>query len=115
MNPLRPLLTTTQRGRLLLGLPLMLAIACERAERDAASVGAESAVSQSISRSTSLEGNTIEIRLDREQVLVGDPIRLIVVATPAADRIAARLGAAMRMSHDFRVAPPRALWCQCCS
>lgn len=88
MNPLRPLLTTTQRRRLLLGLPLMLAIACERAERDAASVGAESAVSQSISRSTSLEGNTIEIRLDREQVLVGDPIRLIVVATPAADRIA---------------------------
>ena len=88
MNPLRPLLTTTQRGRLLLGLPLMLAIACERAERDAASAGTESAVSQSISRYTSLEGNTIEIRLDREQVLVGDPIRLIVVATPAADRIA---------------------------
>ena len=88
MNPLRRLAATPPCGRLLLTLPLMLAIACERAERDAASAGTESEVSQSISRSTSLEGNTIEIRLDREQVLVGDPIRLIVVATPAADRIA---------------------------
>jgi hypothetical protein len=63
-------------------------VACEREEQTAAGGSMEDAMSSAIDFSTSLDGNTISTRIDRQRVLVGDPIRLIVVATPAADRVA---------------------------
>lgn len=73
---------------LLIASPLLATVACDRLEGETSPIGEESAVAPSIDRSVSLDGNAIETRIDREQVLVGDPIRLIVVATPAPDRVA---------------------------
>ncbi|MGA0173829.1 MAG: hypothetical protein ACO3NL_09325 [Phycisphaerales bacterium] len=63
-------------------------VACEREDQTVAGGSMEDAMSSAIDFSTSLDGNTISTRIDRQRVLVGDPIRLIVVATPAADRVA---------------------------
>lgn len=63
-------------------------LACDRRSEVGAGDSRGESVSPSIDFSTTLDGNTIEIRLDRDEALVGDPIRLIVVATPAADRTA---------------------------
>ncbi|MEY3023722.1 MAG: hypothetical protein RJA16_548 [Planctomycetota bacterium] len=63
-------------------------LGCERRGEVAPSDSSEHALAPSIDFSTSLEGNVLSTRIDRERVLVGDPIRLIVIATPAADRVA---------------------------
>lgn len=86
-SPMKPA-SLRMATALLLSSSLLAAVACERLESETAKVGDEAAVTPSTDRSVSLDGNAIETRIDREQVLVGDPIRLIVVATPAADRVA---------------------------
>lgn len=64
----------------------------------------DAGASRRIARSVELDGQRLRVEIDRDEVLVGDPIRLLAIAEPSGDRLA-RFAETGGLLGDFEATP----------